>query len=117
MTTRPTIALFTAAALSALAWPSLAQELPKTHLKITGGLSNLTAYQDFERPFWTKTITERSHGQVTAEVKGFNETGLKGPELLRLLGSGVIQFGTATLSYFASDNAINEAIEIGRAHV
>ena len=104
----PTVAA--AAVLWAL--PALAQELPKSHLKVTGGLSNLTAFTDYEKPFWTKTIPERSKGQVTAEIKGFNEMGIKGPELLRLLGSGVLEFGTATLSYFASDNPINEAIDL-----
>jgi len=89
-----------------------AQDLPKTHLKIVGGLSNLTAYNDYERPFWTQTVPELSKGQVTAEIKGFNELGLKGPELLRLMGQGVVPFGTATLAYFASDNPINEAIDL-----
>ena len=104
------LALLTAALLASTS--ALAQELPKTHVKITGGLSNLTAYQQFEQPFWTKTIPEQSKGQVTAEIKGFNEMGIKGPELLRLMGSGVIEFGTATLSYFASDNPINEAVDL-----
>ena len=102
----------TAAAFALAAMPALAQDLPKTHLKITGGLSNLTAYQDYEVPFWTKTIPAQSKGQITAEIKGFNEMGIKGPELLRLMGSGVIEFGTATLAYFASDNPINEAIDL-----
>lgn len=105
-------ALSAAALALAAAAPALAQDLPKTHLKVTGGLSNLTAYQQYEQPFWTKTIPEASKGQVTAEIKGFNEMGIKGPELLRLMGSGVIEFGTATLSYFASDNPINEAIDL-----
>ncbi|MDQ8033759.1 MAG: TRAP transporter substrate-binding protein, partial [Bordetella sp.] len=83
-----------------------------TQLKVVGGLSNLTAYNDYERPFWTKTIPEHSKGQVTADIKGFNEMGLKGPELLRLMSQGVIEFGTATLAYFASDNPINEAIDL-----
>ncbi len=100
------------AAVAQLALPAQSQELPKTHLIVTGGLSNLTAFNDYEKPFWTKTIPERSHGQVTAEIKGFNEMGIKGPELLRLLSSGVLEFGTATLSYFASDNPINEAIDL-----
>lgn len=101
-----------AVAVTALSLPALAQDLPKTHLKVTGGLSNLTAYTDYERPFWTQVIQEKSKGQVSAEIKGFNEMGIKGPELLRLLGSGVLEFGTATLSYFASDNPINEAIDL-----
>lgn len=103
--------LIVAAALLA-AGAAQAQDLPKTHLKIVGGLSNLTAFQDFEQPFWTKTIPEKSKGQVTAEIKGFNDLGIKGPELLRLLSQGVMEFGTASLSYFASDNPINEAIDL-----
>ncbi|MFG1461966.1 TRAP transporter substrate-binding protein [Xanthobacter sp. DSM 24535] len=103
---------FAAAALFAATLSAGAQELPKTNLKVVGGLSNLTAYQDYEKPFWTKTIPEKSNGQVTAEIKGFNEMGLKGPELLRLMSQGVVEFGTATLSYFASDNPINEAIDL-----
>ena len=95
---------------------ALAQEkvdgLPKTQLQVVGGLSNLTVYQNFEQPMWTKTIPELSNGQVTATIKGFNEMGLKGPEILRLIGQGVIPFGTATLAYFASDNPINEAIDL-----
>lgn len=91
---------------------ALAQELPKTELQIVGGLSNLTAYQNFEVPFWTKTIPEKSNGQITTTIKGFNDLGLKGPELLRLMSQGVVPFGTATLSYFASDNPINEAIDL-----
>ncbi len=89
-----------------------AQELPATQLKIVGGLSNLSSYNDFEKPFWTKTIREKSNGKITADIKGFNEMGLKGPELLRLMSQGVVEFGTATMSYFASDNPINEAIDL-----
>lgn len=96
----------------AMAGSALAQDLPKTQLRVVGGLSNLTAYNDFEKPFWTKTIPERSKGQITADIKGFNEMGLKGPELLRLMNQGVVEFGTATLSYFAGDNPINEAIDL-----
>lgn len=95
-----------------LATAAHAQDLPKTQLKVIGGLSNLTAYNDYEKPFWTKSIPEMSKGQVTATIKGFNEMGLKGPELMRLMSQGVIEFGTATLSYFASDNPINEAIDL-----
>ncbi|NYT77563.1 TRAP transporter substrate-binding protein [Alcaligenaceae bacterium] len=86
--------------------------LPETHLQVVGGLSNLTAYQNFEQPFWLKTVPELSEGKVTATIKGFNEMGLKGPEILRLIGQGVIPIGSATLAYFASDDPINEAIDL-----
>ncbi|WP_439810607.1 TRAP transporter substrate-binding protein [Bordetella bronchiseptica] len=99
-------------AVAALTGAAHAQDLPKTKVKVVGGLSNLTAYNDYEKPFWTKTVPELSKGQVTADIKGFNEMGLKGPEILRLMSQGVIEFGTATLAYFASDNPINEAIDL-----
>ena len=49
---------------------------------------------------------------MTADIKGFNDMGLKGPEVIRLMSSGVIEFGTSTLAYFAADNPINEAIDL-----
>lgn len=105
--------LIITAALAALVGTAVhAQALPKTQLKIVGGLSNLAPFNDFEKPFWTTTVPALSGGQVTAEIKGFNEMGLKGPELLRLMSQGVVEFGTATLSYFASDDPVNEAVDL-----
>ena len=104
--------VFTMALAALLSTAGYAQTLPKTQLKVVGGLSNLSAYNDYEKPFWTQVVPSLSNGQITVEIKGFNEMGLKGPELLRLMSQGVIEFGTATLSYFASDNPINEAADL-----
>ncbi len=109
---KPSVLLAGLLAGASLATSAFAQELPKTHLRVVGNLSNVSSYQDFEQPFWSKTIPAKSNGQITADIRGFNEMGLKGPELLRLMTQGVISFGTATLSYFASDNPINEAIDL-----
>lgn len=87
-------------------------DLPKTKLTVVGGLSNLTAYQNGELPFWSKTVPELSGGKITVDVKGYNEMGLKGPEVYRLISQGVIPIGTATLAYFASDDPMNEAIDL-----
>lgn len=90
----------------------IVKDLPTTKLTVVGGLSNLTSYQNGEFPFWTKTIPELSDGKITTDIKGYNEMGLKGPEVVRLVGQGVIPIGSATLAYSASDNAINEAIDL-----
>lgn len=87
-------------------------DLPSTQLTVVGGLSNLTAYQNGELPFWSKTIPELSDGKISVNIKGYNEMGLKGPEVLRLVSQGVIPIGSATLAYFATDNPINEAIDL-----
>ena len=92
--------------------PVVAQELPVTSLKILGGLSTRSNYKQVEQPFWLKTIPEHSAGQITAEIKGFDEMGLKGPELLKLMKQGVIGFGVIPLIYPAADTAIYEAIDL-----
>lgn len=85
-----------AAAQNKIVAGQVVPDLPKTELQVVGGLSNLTAYRNFEHPFWTETVPKLSDGQITATIKGFNEMGLKGPEILRLISQGVIPIGTAT---------------------
>jgi TRAP-type C4-dicarboxylate transport system substrate-binding protein len=101
-----------AAALLLAATPALAQDLPKTQLKVVGSISSLAPYKDFEVPFWTKTLAEKSKGAITAEIKGFNEMGLKGPEVLRLMSSGALEIGATVLAYLAADDPANEAVDI-----
>ena len=106
-----TFALATIALLIGAA-PALAQDLPKTQLKVVGSISSLAPYKDFEVPFWTKHLAEKSKGAITAEIKGFNEMGLKGPEVLRLMSSGALEIGATVLAYLAADDPANEAVDI-----
>lgn len=91
---------------------AVAQPLPKTQLQVVGSISNLAQYRDFEVPFWTRTLAQKSGGAVTAEIKAFNEMGLKGPEVLRLMGQGVIQAGAALIPYLAADDPANEMLDL-----
>jgi len=100
------------ATMLAFCTPALAQEYKKTELNVVGSFSNLTVYQNHEYPFWTQTLPGLTGGKVTANIKGMNEMGLKGPELLRLMNRGVVMFGASVLLYFAGDNPVNEAIDI-----
>lgn len=92
--------------------PSFAQILPVTELKVLGGLSTRSNYKQVEQPFWLKTLPEHSAGQITAEIKGFDEMGLKGSELLKLMKQGVIEFGVIPLIYPAADTALYEAVDL-----
>jgi TRAP-type C4-dicarboxylate transport system substrate-binding protein len=89
-----------------------AQDLPKTHVRVVGSISTLPQYKDFEQPFWTKELAERSGGAVTGEIRGFNEMGLKGPEVLRMTGMGSMEFAATALFYLAADDPVNEMIDI-----
>lgn len=107
-----TIRILTALVLAAAAGLAGAQDLPKTHLKILGGQSVLAHYKDYEQPFWTKEIPEKSGGAITAEIKGINEMGLAGPEIGRLVKLGVLDFATANIGQMAADDPKNEAIDL-----
>lgn len=107
-----TTALAAAALLSIGVADAQAQALPKTHLRVVGSISSLTQYKDYEVPFWTKQLAEKSGGAVTAEIKGFNEMGLKGPEVLRLMGQGVMEIGATVIAYLAADDPANEMIDM-----
>ena len=102
------IGAWTAAVIGSAA----AQDLPRTHLKVVGAWGNLSQYKNFEQPFWTREIPEKSKGAVTAEITPFNEMGLKGAEIFRLMRLGVIDFGSTVLGYVAADDARNEAIDL-----
>jgi TRAP-type C4-dicarboxylate transport system substrate-binding protein len=105
-----------AAAVSAVALAApvgaVAQELPKTQLKVVGAWGNLLQYKEYEKPFWTEEIPKKSNGAVTAEITPFNEMGLKGAEIFRLMRTGVIDFGSTVLGYVAADDARNEAVDL-----
>ena len=97
-----------AVGFSGTAWA----EVQKVDFNVVGSLSNLSEYKNYEQPFWTKGITEASGGKITAKITGFNDMGLKGGELLRLAGQGVVDVGTTVLGYTAADDPRNEAVDL-----
>ena len=100
------------AVAAGLAGAAVAQDMPRTSLKVVGAWGNLTQYKSFEQPFWSKEVAEKSGGAITAEITPFNEMGLKGAEIFRLMRLGVIDFGSTVLGYVAADDARNEAVDL-----
>lgn len=89
-----------------------ANELPKTHFKVIGGGSHNYTYNAVEKPFWEETIKENSKGQITADLTGLAESGLKGPELVRLIRSGAVDVGMGVFAYVSSDDALLEGVDL-----
>ncbi len=104
--------LYALAGVTVLAGYAAAQTLPRTHLKVVGAWGSLSQYKNYEQPFWSKDISESSKGAITAEITPFNEMGLKGAEIFRLMRLGVIDFGSTVLGYVAGDDSRNEAIDL-----
>lgn len=104
-------ALLAAAVALAAPW-AVAQSYPTTKLNVVGNLGITTQSKELEAPFWSQVIPEATGGAVTAQFKPWNEMGLKGPEVIKLLRQGLFEIGTTQLGFLAGDNAINDAIDL-----
>jgi TRAP-type C4-dicarboxylate transport system substrate-binding protein len=101
-------AVFATAAVAAHA----ADKLPPTKINVVGNLGITTQYKDLEAPFWTEKIHAASGGAITATIKPWNEMGLKGPEVFRLLRQGLYDIATAQMGHMAGDAPINDATDL-----
>lgn len=100
-------------ALSALlATQVQAADLPKTQLKVVGSVGTAASYRDFEKPFFTETLPHVSDGAITAQIRPFDEMGLKGGEVLRLIKQGVMEYGATIMAYMSADDPANEATDL-----
>ena len=95
-----------------LAGATHAQTAPKVNFQVVGNLGITTQSKELEQPFWTKDITAATGGTLTATIKPWNEMGLKGPEVFKMLSQGLFDVGTTQLGFVAGDNAINDATDL-----
>ncbi|MEM7696219.1 MAG: TRAP transporter substrate-binding protein [Pseudomonadota bacterium] len=100
------IIVATAAAL-ALSSAAIADELPETKLNVVGSWGMLSMYTDFTKPFFTEALPAATDGKITADIRPFNELGLNGSEIVRLVEQGTLQFASTVLGYMIGDNAVN----------
>ena len=98
-----------AAVLAVAAAAAQAQDVT---VNVVGNLGITTQSKTIERPFWEEQIGKASDGRVAANFKPWNEMGLKGPEVFRLLGDGVMNIATAQLGHHAGDAPINDATDL-----
>ncbi|MFM7345568.1 MAG: TRAP transporter substrate-binding protein [Tagaea sp.] len=100
------------AALTAMAVPAAAQNLPATTFNVVGSIGNLSMYTAREVPFWNEQLPAASGGAIRAQVKPFTELGFRGPEIFRLVSNGTLQFATTVLNYNSGEVPMNEAADL-----
>ena len=54
-------------------------------LRIVGSLGQLNVYTRHERPFWTEVLPRVSDGRLAADIVAFDQAGLGGSDMLRLV--------------------------------
>lgn len=100
------------AAMLALA-PVLATPTePAMHLRVVGGLAGVAQYEKFEQPFWTQDLPRLTGGRLTAEIVPFDQAGIRGQEMLRLMQLGVVPFGTSLVALAAAQDPILAAPDL-----
>lgn len=91
-----------------LAGPSAVFGQEAQTFKVVGTWSNVSAWQNYERPFWTEWLPEASGGKLKGNPVSMTEAGLKGYEIVRLLKLGVFDFAHGLIGYVSEGNGLIE---------
>lgn len=87
-------------------------EMKGASLTYVGSWSGLVLYKQFEQPFWSKTLPEASGGKIKVEVSTFDQMGLKGAEVYRILAKNVFDVGATVADYTVADAPEVEGLDI-----
>lgn len=81
------------------------------NISFVGTFSSLNLNRSFEAPFWGETVPELVPG-ITTETNTFDQMGLGGDEVLRLLGMGLYDVGATVADYVVSDAPVLEGLDL-----
>jgi len=104
-----TACLALSAAFAAAAW---SQALPPTQIKVIASSDQSNLHKNLERPFWTERLPAASGGAVKVEFSGLLSSGLKGPEIVRLMRTGAIDFAHGVFQSVGADDATFEGMDL-----
>ncbi|NMG41467.1 C4-dicarboxylate ABC transporter substrate-binding protein [Chelativorans sp. ZYF759] len=82
---------------------ALAQDVTPRSFSYVGSWSSLLNYRSFEEPFWGEKITEATEGKWSADLTTFDQMGLNGSEIFRMLSTGAFSIGTTDVAYILSN--------------
>ncbi|EFL89256.1 TRAP transporter substrate-binding protein [Ahrensia sp. R2A130] len=99
--------LIACAASAAIVTPTLAEDLA-----VVGSWSSLPLHNEYEAPFWGKTLPEASGGKINTSVTTHNQMNLGVGEVFRLLGQGVFDVGMTVGDYAVADAPELEGLDV-----
>ncbi|MDR6713940.1 TRAP-type C4-dicarboxylate transport system substrate-binding protein [Pseudomonas hunanensis] len=91
---------------------AVAEDYPSIRFNVVGGGSHNYSFRAVEQPFWNQTLPTSSQGKVTAQLLGLSESGLKGPEIIRLMRFGAVDIGMGVFAFVAGDDATFEGVDL-----
>ncbi len=99
-----------AAALAPAA--AAAQDLEPVTLAVVGTWSGLPLHKEFEQPFWTQHLPAASGGAITVNLTTFDQMGVDGGDVFRLLDDGVFDIGATVADYTVGDAPEFEGLDV-----
>lgn len=91
---------------------SQADELEPITLSVVGSWSGLPLHRQFEAPFWGEILPEASNHAITVNLTTFDQMGVAGSDVYRLLNQGVFDIGMTVADYTVSDAPELEALDV-----
>ena len=93
---------FSGVALAFLAAPAVAE-----NLSVVGSWSSLTLHKEFETKFWNEVLPAAANGELAVRMTTFDQMGLKGSDVFRMLGDGLFDVGMSV-----GDHSVEDAPEL-----
>lgn len=100
--------MMTAMTAVLLAGPALAEE----QLAVVGSWSSLPLYKQFTTPFWTEELPKLTNGDFSAQLTSFDQMGIAGGDVYRMLGDGVFDVGQTVADYTVGDAPELEGLDV-----
>ncbi|MCA0942577.1 TRAP transporter substrate-binding protein [Yangia mangrovi] len=100
--------MMTALTVALLGSTASAQE----QLAVVGSWSNLPLYKQFTTPFWTEELPAMTDDTFTAQLTSFDQMGIAGADVLRMLGDGVFDIGQTVADYTVGDAPELEGLDV-----
>lgn len=107
MTKKATIRSIVLMGVLAAGAPASAEET----IYVVGSWSSLPLYKSFEQPYWTETLPSALPG-VTVELNTFDQMGVKGGDVFRLLSEGIFDVGMTVADYTVGDAPELEGLDV-----
>ena len=100
--------MMTALTVALLGTTAHAQE----QLAVVGSWSNLPLYKQFTTPFWTEELPAMTDDAFAAQLTSFDQMGIAGADVLRMLGDGVFDIGQTVADYTVGDAPELEGLDV-----
>ncbi len=101
-----------AGAALALAAPAAAQTAPRKIVIVSQPGPAFPQYVGVDIPLLRDGLPQASGGKITVELASWPERGLNGPEILRLVRSGVVDIGAAPLATVSGDVPFLDMVDL-----